>query len=198
MDLEEIRQSINRVDEQMKELLLERMAYSAQVAEAKRRTGGSVYVPEREEEILRLRLQGTPEEYALECRAFFQQMIGISRMYQYTKLADGQECLSALPEGNGRVVLEFFCDKRGEMLASVFHAAALAGVTVEELSASGCQKADLDGKFGPGEASDRVQEGMLHVRLGLTGDFSEIRARAAVLQILEETQGAVLLPASMD
>ena len=175
MDLEEIRQNINRVDAQMKELFLERMEYSAQVAAAKKQTGGSVCVPGREEEILRLRLQGVPEEYALECRAFFQQMIGISRTYQYTKLAEGEERLSSLPEGNGKAVLKFSCQADSRMLATVFQAAALSGLFVEET------------------AADRGAEGMLHVTLGLTGDFSRLPARAAVLQILEETKEAVLL-----
>lgn len=176
MDLEEIRQNINRVDAQMKDLFLERMEYSAQVAGVKKQTGGSVFVPGREKEILRLRLQGVSEEYALECRAFFRQMIGISRTYQYTKLAEGEERLSALPEGNGKAVLEFSCRADSGMLATVFQAAALAGLLVEET------------------AADRGPEEMLHVTLGLAGDFSKLPARAAVLQILEETEEAVLFP----
>ena len=52
MELKEIRQKIDAVDGQMKELFLKRMELSGRVAEAKRRTGGAVYVKEREAEVL--------------------------------------------------------------------------------------------------------------------------------------------------
>lgn len=216
MDLEEIRQKINQVDERMKALLLERMGYSAQVAEAKKQTGGSVYVPEREEEILRLRLQGVPAEYALECRAFFKQMIGISRTYQYAKLAEGQERLLALPDGEGEAVMQFACSAEDTQLSAVLNAAALAGLMVREMHVSGYCADALGSGFKPvGDWSGkqltgggryrkdgagghleeaRASDGNLYCTLRLQGDFSKTQARAIVLQILEETKDAVLLP----
>lgn len=62
MELKEIRQKIDAVDGQMKELFLKRMELSGRVAEAKRRTGGAVYVKEREAEVLALRSDGVSAE----------------------------------------------------------------------------------------------------------------------------------------
>ena len=71
MELKEIRQKIDAVDGQMKELFLKRMELSGRVAEAKRRTGGAVYVKEREAEVLALRSDGVSAELIPECTAFF-------------------------------------------------------------------------------------------------------------------------------
>jgi len=51
MGLDEIRQKIDVIDTQMKELFLARMDLSAQVIAVKKENGGAVYVPEREKEI---------------------------------------------------------------------------------------------------------------------------------------------------
>ncbi len=174
MDLDEIRQQINRVDDRMRELFLERMACAAAVAEEKRRTKGRVFVPEREQEILRMRRQGVQPELEAECTAFFKQVMGISRTYQYAKLAEESELLCGLPDGQGEVSLTFFCGTESGYPAAALNAASLAGLLVSECSAV---------QSLPGEMS---------CKLRLAGDFSQKTAQAAVLQILEETQGAVL------
>ena len=48
MTLEEIREEIDQIDQQMKALFLKRMDCARRVAETKARTGGDVYVAERE------------------------------------------------------------------------------------------------------------------------------------------------------
>ena len=62
MGLDKIRQEIDRTDAQLKGLFLERMDLSRQVAEEKIRTGGAVYAPEREQNILARRTEGMPED----------------------------------------------------------------------------------------------------------------------------------------
>ena len=52
MTLEEIRVEIDAVDTEMKPLFLRRMECSRQVAEAKEKSGGDVYVPEREKVVI--------------------------------------------------------------------------------------------------------------------------------------------------
>ena len=180
-----IRQEIDRVDKQMKDLFLERMEYSSQVVQVKKQLGGSVYVPKREQEILCLHQQGVQKEQVLECREFFRQMMGLSRTYQYSKLVEGKACLLGLPDGEGEVALEFSCGKESENLALVFQAAALAGLSVAEMSAS-----EYDGEAvnGKGESG----EGKLYCRIRLAGNFAEDLARAVILQILEETKEARL------
>ena len=56
MTLEEIRKQIDAIDTQMKPLFLQRMECARYVAEEKEKTGGNVYVPEREREIIEKRL----------------------------------------------------------------------------------------------------------------------------------------------
>ena len=184
MDLEEIRRGINQVDEQMKELFLERMQYSARVVEAKKQTKGTVFVPEREQEILRLRKEGVEEELVRECRAFFKQLMGISRTYQYSKLSEGDERLAGLPDEEGKVTLEFRCGRKDGELSSVLNAVVLAGLIVEEMTVSEC-------------SAEYAQEEWLSCRLRLAGNFSGMLAKAAVLQILEEMKEAVMLSAEM-
>ena len=104
MDLSEIRQHINRIDAQMKGLFLERMSFAAKVAEEKRCTGGSVFVPEREREILQMRQKDVGPELAMECRAFFGQLMGISRTYQYAKLAGVCSRAGEIPDRPGAVL----------------------------------------------------------------------------------------------
>ena len=55
MTLEEIRRQIDTVDSQIKPLFLQRMECAGQVAEEKAKTGGDVFVLERELEIIRKR-----------------------------------------------------------------------------------------------------------------------------------------------
>ncbi len=185
MDLGGIRQKIDQVDQQMKHLFLERMGYSAQVVQVKKQLGGSVYVPKREQEILTLRQQGVQKEQVLECREFFRQMMGLSRTYQYSKLVEGNAYLLGLPDGVGEVGLEFSCGKESENLALVFQAAALAGLSVIEMSASEYCGEAVNSK-------SESEEGKLNCRIRLAGNFAEDLARAFILQILEETKDARL------
>lgn len=170
MELEKIRQNIDQIDTQMKELFLARMDYSRQVAQAKRQTGGSVYVPEREAEIIKERTAGVEEEKLPEYRAFLTQVIQISRTYQYSKLAEGEEALARLPFRAARISLEFFCKNENGRLTAVLECLALAGISVERI-----------------REKSRSEDGAAYV-LGLSGDFSGELARGAVLQVIKEME----------
>ena len=176
MDLSEIRQHINRIDAQMKGLFLERMSFAAKVAEEKRCTGGSVFVPEREREILQMRQKDVGPELAMECRACFGQLMGISRTYQYAKLAGVCSRAGEIPDRPGAVDIVFSCGEESGGFASALNAISLGGLLVLACSAG------------------REGEGSLRCKLRLEGDFSQELAKAAVLQILEEADGAVLIP----
>ena len=52
MGLKQIREEIDAIDSQMKELFQTRMELSRQVIESKKQTKAAVYVPEREQEVL--------------------------------------------------------------------------------------------------------------------------------------------------
>lgn len=173
MGLDEIRQQIDQVDGQMKQLFLQRMDLAHQVAEEKKQTGTAVYAPEREQEVICARAAGTEEAYDPECRAFFKQMMEISRVYQYSRLSDQAKDLQALPAEEGEAVIEFFCAANDGQLAVFLNAAAIAGLTVKNLIVE-------------------EKEGNAFCRLVLAGDFSCCLARGVVLQMLRENESATI------
>ena len=161
MDLEEIRQEIDRVDGQMKNLFLKRMDLCGKVIETKKRTGAAVYAPKREQEILSARTEDVKEAYRLVCGAFFKQTMEISRAYQYAQTA----------KGSGRAEISFSCEDESGQPAVFLKAAALAGLCVEEFTV-------------------KREKGRMLCGLCVSGDFSENLSKAAVLQILEECADA--------
>lgn len=169
MGLDTIRQEIDEVDTQMKDLFLKRMALAYQVVESKMQTGGAVYVPEREQAIITARSKGIEQEYLLEYQAFLKQLMGISRTYQYSKLVALSDKLADFPEKTGEITMEFAYYPEKNQLSVCLNAAALAGLLVKEVVTE--EKA-----------------GKMICRLRLYGDFSTKLARAAVLLILEENE----------
>lgn len=100
MELSEIREEINRVDEQLLPLFLKRMELSAQVAAYKKETGKPVYDGARERKILAgvSERAGDMAEYA---RLLYSEILQLSRSYQIQLLTE--EKAFALPptEENG-------------------------------------------------------------------------------------------------
>ena len=173
MDLDEIRQEINLVDNQMKELFLKRMELAYQVAENKKRTQKAVYVPKREEEVLAACIKGVSEEYQLECKTFFGELMEISRAYQYSKLTEESEKRNMLLDGEGRALLEFTCTQGERHFRAILLAVLSSGLTAEEVF------------------TEKKECGYC-CRLRVSGDFSSKRAKAAVVQILEETEHVLI------
>lgn len=171
MELDGIRQEIDRIDEQMKELFLQRMKCSRKVAEAKKQTGAAVFVKKREEEILDARAFCAEEEYLPECRAFFTQMMEISRLYQYSKLAGQSGWLQKLPQEEGRIAIDFLCRKESSQISAFLNGARISGLYAEMIRA-------------------REEEGGLHCKMRLSGNFSAALARGAVLMVLQESEKA--------
>jgi len=83
MDLEHLREGIDRIDNQILELLNERMEFVKQIGKLKRKTKGSVYRPDRERAILgRLRSinKGPLNNIAID--AIFSEIFSASRNLQ--------------------------------------------------------------------------------------------------------------------
>ena len=87
MELSEIREGINRVDDQLLPLFLKRMELSAQVAAYKKETGKPVYDGERERKILAgvSERAGDMAEYA---RLLYSEIMQLSRSYQIQLLTE--------------------------------------------------------------------------------------------------------------
>ena len=77
-DLNDIRLDINKVDDELKKLFLQRMEYVEQVREYKAATNTPVKNKSREADILKNKLEGV-EKYIPETSEFFKSMIEIER-----------------------------------------------------------------------------------------------------------------------
>jgi len=81
-DLEQIRREIDRIDEGLVKLFLERLAVSRDVAMAKLETGGPVSDPAREREILSRVSEAAGPENENAARLFFTTLFSISKARQ--------------------------------------------------------------------------------------------------------------------
>ena len=81
MNLEEIRNEIDKIDKELVPLLKKRMNCSVKVAEIKKAEGLPIYHPAREAEILeRVRAQG--EEYGEEISEIYREILKTSKKIQ--------------------------------------------------------------------------------------------------------------------
>lgn len=88
MDLLELREKLDRIDEQIVKLYEERMEISSQVADYKIETGKKVLDKSREEEKLRTVRSMTHNDFnAHGVQELFEQIMSMSRKLQYNKLA---------------------------------------------------------------------------------------------------------------
>ena len=86
-DIKDIRLDINKVDNELKKLFLERMEYVEQVREYKEATNTPVKNKGREADILKSKLEGV-ENFRSETAEFFKSMIEISCNYQDERLSN--------------------------------------------------------------------------------------------------------------
>lgn len=91
MTLDGIRVEIDAIDSQMKPLFIRRMECARRVAEMKAKTGGDVYVPEREAVIIERRASDVDVGIYDEYVAFLKQLMSICRRYEYGILPKTQE-----------------------------------------------------------------------------------------------------------
>ena len=82
MDLNQIRQDIDQIDQQLVSLFTQRMALAAQVADYKKQHGLPIYVPAREREILRRVAEQAGPEMEGYTRSMYSMLFELSRSYQ--------------------------------------------------------------------------------------------------------------------
>lgn len=80
--LDKIREKINETDNSIAKLFEERMELSAQVAEEKRKSGGRIYNPKREREIVNRLTEGCDEKTAVYLKILYNTVFNLSRSYQ--------------------------------------------------------------------------------------------------------------------
>lgn len=141
MDLNSVRNEINLIDSDMKELFNRRLECSEKVAEIKLDTGGRVYVPEREREIAR--------KYADDKKylSLNKKIVQLSRKHQYEIFAENKKfdenfmdsfdaaSKKVFQEG-GRLSLILFADKmsdKGLSLNEILEIIADTTLYIEEM-----------------------------------------------------------------
>ena len=82
MDIQELRQQIDSIDDQLVTLFRQRMELSADVAEYKKQNGLPILVPSREREILARVAQQAGPELGNDCRVLYSTLFELSRGYQ--------------------------------------------------------------------------------------------------------------------
>lgn len=85
MDLNELRNEIDKIDSQLVDLFTARMDIAAKVAEYKRQNNLPIYVPAREREILQDVAQKAGPEMANYTRVLYSMLFELSRSYQQKK-----------------------------------------------------------------------------------------------------------------
>ena len=82
MDLTQIREEINRVDDQLVKLFVERMELAGQVAAYKREHNMPIFVPAREREILKKVAEQAGPEFGSYARLLYANIMDLSRSHQ--------------------------------------------------------------------------------------------------------------------
>lgn len=145
MDLGNIRNEINRIDDEIRELFKKRLDCSDRVARVKLETGDLVYKPEREREIAK-RLSNDKKYLSINKR-----IIQISRKYQYEKFAENKKLDEGFMDSfdaaskkvfqdGGRLSLSLFADRmsdKGLGLNEILQIISDTWLTIEELHVSG-------------------------------------------------------------
>ena len=86
MMLNKLREEIDQIDLQLKELFEQRMKVSEKVAACKAQTGDKILKHEREVQVITQLTKGMEEELKLEFTSFIKKMMEVSRTHQYRKL----------------------------------------------------------------------------------------------------------------
>ena len=82
MDLSEIRQEIDKIDDQLVKLFCQRMELSAGVADYKKANNLPIFVPTRERAILQSVAEKSGPEFANYARTLYSMLFELSRSYQ--------------------------------------------------------------------------------------------------------------------
>ena len=89
MDLTECRKNIDRIDDEILKLFLERMAIASEVAEYKQKNNMPTLQKSREREILQKVCQNAGCEMEDYARILFSTLMDLSKSYQHKKIGEG-------------------------------------------------------------------------------------------------------------
>lgn len=96
MDLKEIRNEIDKKDEQITQLIKERMELTAKVAASKEDSGKAVYDGNREREVISNVMQIAGEPYGNYMHMIYNTIMDTSKAYQYSMLDRTGDCAKGI------------------------------------------------------------------------------------------------------
>lgn len=85
-DLGQVRERIGAIDKQLIQLFEQRMMLSDMVVQAKMATGGQIYVPEREQQIIDNARAALPEHMGQAAQSWMKTLMRLSRERQYSAM----------------------------------------------------------------------------------------------------------------
>ena len=92
MNLSDIRVEIDRVDQEIRKLFLERMSLAEQVVSVKAETGDKIYKPDREQDIILRNSKEVDRKLEQEYQSLIKGIMEVSRMYQYGRMLELRDC----------------------------------------------------------------------------------------------------------
>ena len=92
MSLTEIRNEIDQVDAQIRELFIRRMGLAERVAVEKAKTEDVIYKPDREQAIIEKQSKDMDPHLLMEYRALVKRIMEVSRKYQYGRTLELRNC----------------------------------------------------------------------------------------------------------
>ena len=188
MTLPEIRILIDKLDPEIRSLLMKRMDYSAMAAEAKLAAGETdIYRADREKAILERLGRDVPEDRLPEYMSVAKKIMEASRMYQYGLIYDHlEDPLEPLlreitvPADCRLVTITLTRQDRPNSMSSILSMIGDYGFDMEEMERTG----------GNAEA------GTVTFRLQIRGNLNEIRMKKLMFQLFRESDGFRILECS--
>lgn len=183
MTLEEIRKQIDEVDTQIKPLFIKRMECAKHVAEAKAKSGGDVFVKERELDIIKKRAANVSEEIYDEYVTFLRHFMSVSRRYQYGILTNMQETVleEALQKAGLQreqehqiVEIRFCCEAKDSDLNLFINMITLNQVAIESMNLV-------------------TEQGMQVITMKLKGNVNDSNMKQLLCQIGKEAKDFAIL-----
>ena len=184
-ELSEVRAEIDAIDSKIRNLLMERMDCSYDVARAKIGSGDlTIYRPEREEEILRRLGNGISEDRKAAYLAVVRKIMETSRMYQYGVIYDNCKEVSEklfagirIPADASRVKLRLARPNRPNSMSAIL---------------------SMIGDYGYNmECMERIDAGMesgaVTFDLTVLGDLNDVHMRKLMYQLSMESSGFRIL-----
>jgi chorismate mutase len=179
MTLEEIRAEIDRIDPEIRDLLMHRMDCSAEVVRAKAASGNTtIYRADREAEILDRLGSEVPDDRRREYLAVVKKIMETSRMYQYGLLFD---LVPELPEALFRGIA---VDQPSREISLRFQRPNRPGALAAILGMVWDYGYDLDKAEHLGESEDGAMSGFA---VTIVGDIRQTALRKLIFQLSRES-----------